>query len=160
MSKCDNCWDGSVGDFYLFGGCAAWPEVRRQTLCYHHARRSRPLSGILLVRDHTVAGKMREYWNYMTREYIDGCKLRAQKQQLPATYSQEMLAGYEHMQGLLAPIEQKIVLAAFEYKAVAEARVRELEEQFRERDNAEGAAPGAADPALSSERHEIAAAPG
>lgn len=87
----------------------------------------------------------------MNADYIQGSKDRARKIQPSAVRTSDYLRGYEAMHEILGPYEQKIVLAAFEYKAVAEQRIRELEEQFRDHGDAGDAAAPTAVPAFPSE---------
>lgn len=67
----------------------------------------------------------------ITRDYIEGAKARALKEQFRFV-SEEWTRGYNDMTERLSPIETDIVKLTFQYQTTASSFVRELEGSFRE----------------------------
>jgi hypothetical protein len=76
----------------------------------------------------------------MNNEYIKGAKDRANKiERSPMMCTNDYHSGYNAMSLILSSIETEILTATIRYKVVAENFVKKLEEDFRDRINAERA---------------------
>ena len=64
-------------------------------------------------------------------EYIAGAKARALKEDFRPLATSSWQEGFNSLQEILGPIEQDIFLLTLKYKAVAEKRIKELEETAR-----------------------------